>query len=159
MGQTWATRHHLIDNRHMLQSCRLNFPGQSVLKEARMSARLLFALSFLGSLCVVGCGGGGGSTPTVSPTTPSVGFPCPPPSVQTSQTSQCTATVSGTGSYSSAITWSVSPASIGVVSAAGVFTPAGTGTATITATSTQDSTKSDSVSVTITVIPITITSV
>jgi hypothetical protein len=35
-------------------------PGQSGLKEARMKCKALFALSFLGSFCVVGCGGGGG---------------------------------------------------------------------------------------------------
>jgi hypothetical protein len=45
----------------------------------------------------------------------------------------------------------VSPTSIGTVSSAGVFTPAGAGTATITATSTQDSTKSGNATVTVTV--------
>jgi len=66
--------------------------------------------------------------------------------------------VQGTGSYSSAVTWSVSPTSIGTVSAAGVFTPTGAGTATITATSTQDTSKSGSGTVNVSVQP-SITSV
>ena len=57
--------------------------------------------------------------------------------------------MTGTGPYSSAVAWSVSPAGIGAVSNAGVFTPAATGTATIIATSTQDSTKSGSATVTV----------
>jgi hypothetical protein len=56
--------------------------------------------------------------------------------------------VSGTGSYSSAVSWS---ATGGTVTSAGVFTPSGTGTAAITATSTQDTTKSGSSSVVVSV--------
>jgi len=108
-----------------------------------------------------GCGGGsngGGSTPPVTPTITSVAVSCSPALILTNQTTTCTPTVSGTGSYSSGVTWTVSPATIGSVSSAGVFTPTGTGTATVTATSTQDATKSGSATVTITVPP-TITSV
>jgi hypothetical protein len=57
--------------------------------------------------------------------------------------------VNGTGSYSSAVTWS---ATGGSITTAGLFTPSGTGTANITATSTQDSTKSGSTSVVVSVI-------
>jgi len=55
--------------------------------------------------------------------------------------------VSGTGSYSSSVSWT---ASGGSISGGGVFTPSGTGTATVTATSTQDPTKSGSANLTVT---------
>ena len=105
-------------------------------------------------LCITtfltGCGGGGnsgggGGTPTIT----SVAVGCSPASIYTNQTSTCTPTVSGTGNYSSSVTWSVNPTSIGTVSSAGVFTASSTGTATITATSTQDSTKSGTATVTV----------
>jgi hypothetical protein len=59
--------------------------------------------------------------------------------VLATQTSNCTATVQGNGSYSSAVSWT---ATDGTITASGTFTPIGAGTATITATSTQDATKS-----------------
>lgn len=112
-----------------------------------MTSKCLFALSFLGSLCAAGCGGGGGGgTTTESPTITSVSVSCTSASIQTGQTSQCSATVSGTGSYSSGVTWS---ATDGTVTSVGVFTPSAAGTATVTATSTEDSTKSGSAIVTV----------
>ena len=121
------------------------------------SALLLASCAFA---IVAGCGGGnsGGGILPVTPTITSVSVSCSPASIYTNQTSACTPIVIGTGSYSSSVTWSVSPTSIGTVSSAGVFTPSGAGTATITATSTQDSTKSGSATITVTV-PATITSV
>ena len=117
---------------------------------------LLVSIALLPSGCGGGSGGssGGGSTPSIT----SVAVACSPGSIFTNQTSTCAPTVSGTGNYSSSVTWSVSPTSIGTVSSAGVLTPAGTGTATITATSTQDATKSGNATVTVTA-PSTITSV
>jgi acid phosphatase len=54
--------------------------------------------------------------------------------------SQCTATVQGTGSYSSAVTWT---ANGGSINGSGLLTaPASVGNVTVTATSTEDSTKS-----------------
>ena len=103
--------------------------------------------------CSGGSGGGGGSTPPASTIT-SVTVTCSLASVLTTQTSTCTATVQGTGSFSSVVSWSISPTSIGTVSSSGVFTPSGTGTAAITAISTQDSTKSGSASVVVTANPI-----
>ena len=97
-------------------------------------------------------------TVTVPSTITTVSIVCSPTSILTTQTSTCTPTVSGTGSYSSSVNWSVSPSGIGAVSSSGVFTPAAPGTATITAVSTQDSTKSGNAIVTVT-IPPTITSV
>ncbi len=68
-------------------------------------------------------------------TVTAVSVTCSPSSVANGGTTQCTASVEGTGSYSSAVTWSTSAGSI---SAAGVLTaPASGGSVTVTATSTQ----------------------
>ena len=92
-------------------------------------------------------------TATVTVTAPvtitSISVVCSPVSIQTNQTSTCTATMQGTGSFSSLVSWSVSPTSMGSISSTGVFTPAATGTATIVATSSQDTTKSGSTTVTV----------
>jgi hypothetical protein len=93
------------------------------------------------------CGGGGSSTPTSSITAVSVS--CSPSTVTSGGTSQCSATVSGTGSFSTAVNWS---ASAGTITSAGVFTAPTVTTSTvvtITATSTQDSSKSGTASVTV----------
>jgi len=86
-------------------------------------------------------------TVTPPPATTSVSVSCSPATVVEGQTSQCTATVQGTGSYSSGVSWT---ATGGTITSAGVFTPTATGTATITATSTEDTTKSGNASVTVT---------
>ena len=104
------------------------------------------------SCLLAACGGGGGGNGSGTggggaATVTSVSVTCTPTSVQTGQTSQCSASVSGTGNYSSAVTWS---ATGGTVSSGGVFTPSAAGTATITATSAQDSTKSGNATVTVT---------
>jgi hypothetical protein len=121
-----------------------------------MSARFLLALSFVGSLCVAGCGGGGGgggSTPPVSPTITSVSVSCTPTSVQTGQTSQCSAAVTGTGSYSSTVNWAVDAvqggsATVGSINSAGLYSaPSAVPTpytVSVTATSIQDASKSAS---------------
>ena len=81
--------------------------------------------------------------PTGTPAPPvitSLVAACNPAAVKPNATSQCVASVQGTGSYSSAVNWSASAGSIGPN---GVFTaPASTGTVTVTATSQQDTTKS-----------------
>jgi hypothetical protein len=77
----------------------------------------------------------------------SVSVACTPATVNTNATSQCNATVKGSGNFSSAVTWS---ASAGTVNAAGLFTaPAAAGAATITATSVQDASKSGTATVTV----------
>jgi hypothetical protein len=100
-----------------------------------LTTPVLFAASILFN----GCGGG-----TPAPTITSVAVSCASSSVLTGQTTSCSAALTGTGSYSSTVSWAVSPASMGTVNGSGVFTPSSVGTATITATSTQDSTKSGS---------------
>jgi|GEM_PF-542371 len=70
---------------------------------------------------------------------------CAASSIVPSASTACTAAVAGTGSYSSAVTWS---ASAGTISPNGVLTaPVNEGTVTVTATSVQDSTKSASTTV------------
>ncbi|MFP5206717.1 MAG: Ig domain-containing protein, partial [Acidobacteriota bacterium] len=112
---------------------------------------LLPVVLFLGTLSLTSCGGGGanGNQPA-APTITSVTVSCAPASLTTGQTSQCSAAVSGTGSYSTSVTWSVSPASAGAISSSGIFTSADAGTATITATSAEDSTKSGKTTITVT---------
>jgi hypothetical protein len=127
-----------------LQSCR-----NSANKDLRLSYALLLSvpLLFVSACGGGGTGGGGGTSPTVT----SVTVTCTPTSVQTGQTSQCSATVTGTGSYSSAVTWS---AVSGTVSSSGVYTAPATipasGSDTIKAISTEDSTKSGTATVTVT---------
>lgn len=97
-----------------------------------------------------GCGGDRAAAPAGLPADAgiaSVGVSCSPASVAAGATAQCTATVTGSGSYSSAVAWS---ASAGTVSAAGLLTaPTAAGNVTVTATSTQDATKSGEASVSV----------
>lgn len=115
----------------------------------------------LSALFLCSCGGGsgvslpasgvlpiGGSVPP--PTISSVTVSCTPSSVQTLQTSQCSASVQGTGDFNSAVTWGVSPTGLGTVNANGFTASTSPGTAVITATSVQDPTKSASATVKIT---------
>jgi hypothetical protein len=97
-------------------------------------------------LWMVACGGGGGSSSSAI-TSLTVG--CTPSTVISDGTSQCTATVSGTGNFSTGVSWS---ASGGHISSSGTFTaPTVTVSTlvTITATSTQDSSKSGTASITV----------
>jgi uncharacterized protein (TIGR03437 family) len=104
------------------------------------------------TIAFTSCGGGsGGSTaPPQSPTITSVAASCTPASVQVGETSQCSATVSGTGNYSSGVSWS---AVSGTVSSAGVYTAPATmpaaGSDVVTAKSTEDSTKSGMFTITV----------
>ena len=119
------------------------------------------------TLLLAGCGGGsamsnGNATPTPSapsPTITSVTVICTPSSIQTGQTSACAASVSGTGSFSTTVTWN---ASAGTISSSGILTaPSTPQTVTVMATSTQDSAKRGGANVTVAAAPSqpTITSV
>ena len=97
--------------------------------------------------------------PSTPPAITSVSASCKPTSLQTGATSQCTAAVTGTGGYSSAVTWSVATvpsgnSTVGTINNAGLYTAPGAvptpNLVSITATSTEDTTKSGSTSVTIT---------
>jgi hypothetical protein len=123
---------------------------------------LSIPLSLLGSLSIAGCGVSGkvaGTTP--SPTITSVTVACAATSLQPGQASQCSATVSGTGSFSSAVTWS---ATSGTISSSGLYTAPSTvpaaGSDSVKATSTEDTTKLGTAKIAITApTPPTITAV
>ncbi|MHB1865685.1 MAG: Ig-like domain-containing protein [Candidatus Saccharimonadales bacterium] len=70
-----------------------------------------FASTAIFASLLAGCGGGGvgGPTPTPPPTASvtSVAVSCASATVNVGQTSQCSATVQGTGNYSSAVTWAI----------------------------------------------------
>ncbi len=109
-----------------------------------MRCKTLLGLLILGSFCLAGCGGitKTGTPPPSSPTITSVTVSCVVSSLQPGQTSQCSASVSGTGAYSSSVTWS---AASGSVSNAGLYTAPATvpasGSDNVKATSTEDSSK------------------
>ena len=101
-------------------------------------------------LTLVACGGGssGSSTSTITV----VGASCSPTSIAAGQTSQCTASVSGTGNFSSTVTWTASGNGT-INQTSGLFTAATvpfTTQVTITATSTQDTSKTGSTVITVT---------
>ncbi len=114
----------------------------------------------VGCITIAGCGGGGGNsgggTQPPSPTITSVSVTCAASSVATGKTLQCTPTVAGTGSYSSAVTWAVNgtsggSATYGSISASGLYqAPTAAPSAyivTLSAMSSADSTKSGSATV------------
>jgi hypothetical protein len=128
-----------------------------------MRRKTLLSLSFLVFLSLSGCGGvtKNTTTPPPSPTITSVTVSCAAASLQTGQTSQCSATVSGTGSYSSSVTWT---ATSGTISSSGLYiapsTAPAAGSDSVKATSTQDTTKLGTAKITVTApTPPTITSV
>jgi len=107
---------------------------------------ILFAIGsvIVMAACGGGSSGGGGNTSTITSVTAS----CSPSTVTSGQTSQCSATVMGTGNFSSAVTWS---SNAGEISSSGLLTApivSGSTSVTVTATSSQDSTKSGNTSVT-----------
>jgi hypothetical protein len=96
-----------------------------------------------------GAGGGQSFQPQPGPMISSVTVSCNPSSLLISETSQCTATVSGTGQYSQQVSWS---ASAGKISSDGVFDSGWLtdtlGPVTITASSVQDASKTGTATVT-----------
>jgi Glycoside Hydrolase Family 113 len=109
--------------------------------------KMILCLAPVAICSATNCGGGspGGGRPP-SPTITSVSVTCFATVLQAGQTDQCSAAVSGTGSFSTSVIWT---ASSGEISATGVLTAPGTpGQVTITATSVADSTKSGTASVT-----------
>jgi hypothetical protein len=104
-------------------------------------------------LALVACGGGasnagGGNGTGSNSTIASVSASCSPSSINVNQTSKCSSTVTGSGNFNSAVTWSVDSGSI---DQSGNYTAPGTPTtATVKAISSQDSTKSDTANIAVT---------
>lgn len=100
-----------------------------------MKRQLACALVLPSLLLYLGACGSGSSSSALTDVD-SISLSCAPSTVAVKGTTQCTAKVSGTGDYSSAVSWS---ASAGTVNTSGVFTaPASVGNVTLIATSTQD---------------------
>jgi phospholipase C len=120
------------------------------LRRTRAHTLLLYTLAVCAILLTeTACGSGAdGNQPSPnSSSISSVSVVCTPSAVVTNATSQCNAAVQGTGTYSSAVTWS---ASGGTISASGLVTaPASPVTVTVTGTSTQDTSRSGAATVTV----------
>ena len=112
--------------------------------------RLLGILAAACCLMTLAACGGGSSSSTTSTITV-VGASCSPTSIAAGQTSQCTASVSGTGNFSSTVTWTAS--GNGTINpTSGLFTGSTvpfTTQVTITATSTQDTSKTGTTTITV----------
>ena len=130
--------------------CKVSCSGSSCCSKSNLKFARLLPVAY-GLLLLCGCGGQFSNGNQVSHSTiASVSVSCSPSAILIAQTSKCTASVQGTGSFNPAFTWSVSG---GAITPAGVFTPVGVGTSRITATSVQDSTKSAGTTVTATLSP------
>jgi len=120
------------------------------LRRTRAHTLLLYTLAVCAILLTeTACGSGAdGNQPSPnSSSISSVSVVCTPSAVVTNATSQCNAAVQGTGTYSSAVTWS---ASGGIISASGlVNAPASPVTVTVTGTSIQDTSRSGAATVTV----------
>src|ERR1700690_1690831 len=82
--------------------------------------KLVWCVAPLLALTMVGCGGSEYRFPghKPKPEVTGVAATCSPTTIHPGQNSQCSATVSGTGAISTAVTWS---ASAGVLSTSGLF--------------------------------------
>ncbi len=109
------------------------------------------AIVFVSMLALLGGSLGLAVAQTTAPSAiTGVSVSCSPGTVSPSGASQCTATVSGTGSYSSAVTWSMVSMG-GSISASGLYTATyipQTYTATVKAVSVQDPTQYGTATVT-----------
>jgi hypothetical protein len=120
-------------------------------------------LTFLGIL-FAGCGGGSASptTPPPSPTITSVSLSLTSVSLPSAGTQQFAATVTGTGAFSTAVSWAVNgtlggTSVVGMINSSGLYTAPGVvpspNLVLISATSVADPTKSATAQVTITTAP------
>jgi len=123
--------------------------------KSRLNTAVVCAISGL-SLLIAACGGGTPASQPNGPSITSITVTPIPATVLIGTQLQFTATVTGTGSYSSAVTWRLSgplgsSLSAGTLSATGLYiTPSpAPATVTVVATSNQDPTKSSSVTVTL----------
>ncbi len=111
--------------------------------------RTLGLLLVAGNVIVMlACGSSGGGNNGASTVT-AVSVSCSPSTVTSGQTSQCSANVSGTGNFSTAVTWNPSAGSI---SSTGLLTApivTSTTSVTVTATSTQNSAITGTATVTV----------
>ncbi|MGB6477221.1 MAG: alkaline phosphatase family protein [Candidatus Sulfotelmatobacter sp.] len=116
-------------------------------KRAHTPLYALIVCAILVTETACGSGASGSQSSQISSLISSVSVVCSPSTVATNATSQCNAAVQGTGTYSSAVTWS---ASGGNISASGLITaPPSPVTVTVTGTSVQDTSRSGAATVTV----------
>jgi hypothetical protein len=141
----------LPDCRSFIESCGTTSKQPAARQRTEKATVALFAICVLVSCAEGGCDGG-----NRGPTITLLAASCNPNILQlpipgsSPPTSQCTATVQGTGNFDTGVTWQASAGSIGYSS--GVFTPPSVTTqtaVTIKATSVQDAMKSGSTTVTV----------
>jgi len=126
--------------------CGIHAAPIDLLGEGLRALALLLAISAL--LGIIACGGG--SSNNSNSTITGVSVSCNPTSIESGQTSTCSATVTGTGTFNTLVSWSASGGSIdttGVFTAQPVTAP---NQVTITAVSVQDTSKSGTATVTVT---------
>lgn len=113
----------------------------------RLSPIWLLVASATAVVCL-GCGGSSSPPPQQdSPQVSSVAVACTPATMAPGHSSQCSATVNGTGTLNSAITWS---ASAGTIQSSGAFkAPSSPAKVTVTATSVQDTAISGTAALTV----------
>lgn len=129
--------------------------------QVRSSLQSVFVLVL--AFFAMGCPGPASNSPTPSPvsTITSVTVSPRPETLGVNQSQLFIATVSGTGSYSNAATWSISGGSVAYQTGGALIwtTPSATGSHWVKATSNQDPSKSDTVIITVTAgTPVSITS-
>ncbi len=107
----------------------------------------LFVLLVGNVMWFAACGGnGGGGSSSVT----GVSVSCSPSTVGSGGTSQCSAVVTGTGNFSSSVTWSSTAGSISTAGLLTAPTVSSNTTVTVTATSTQNTTITGTANVTVT---------
>jgi len=109
--------------------------------------KLALLLIVLTVIWMAACGGSGTSSNTSTVT--SVMASCTPSTVYSGQISQCSATVSGTGNFSTSVNWTSNAGSIGSSAVLTVPTVTAPQTVTVTATSTQTSSVTGTATVTV----------
>ena len=113
----------------------------------RLRDTWIVPLSLVATFAAAGCGSSRGTAAAAISGVSALALTCSPATVAPGATSQCSASVQGTGNYSSAVTWS---ANAGTITSSGALTaPSTAGTVTVTATSAQDATKSGTATVTV----------
>jgi len=108
-----------------------------------MKRKLALPILFTGVISIAGCGGASFLPNPQTSAIAAVSVTCTPSSISTGGATQCQAVVTGSGAYSSDVSWT---ADMGTISSSGLYTaPAtsasGNATVTVTATSKQDKNK------------------
>jgi hypothetical protein len=122
-----------------------------------MKFKLALPILFTGVISIAGCGGASflpnsqTSPATKTSAVSGVSVVAKPSSLTMGESATCEATVSGSGNYSTAVTWTSTG---GTITQSGIFTPSGPGSGTCTAYSAQDNTKFGTAIINTTSVPV-----